>query len=69
VPFEHVKVGDLLDLTLIPVFGRIALRDAVLLVGGGDSCDIKQRSISLGIGTLLSLRVAGLEDAEKSINW
>jgi hypothetical protein len=69
VPLEHVKVGDLLDLTLIPVFGRIALKDAVLLVGAGDSYDITPGSILLGDGTLLPFRVAGLEDAEASINW
>ena len=34
VPLEQVAVGDLLDLMLVPVFGRIALGDTVLLAGG-----------------------------------
>ncbi len=68
MPLEQDKVGDLLDLMLVPVFGRIALGDAVLPVNGGDSSDVSPGPDWLGVGILIWFRLAGLDDAEKSLN-
>ena len=51
VPLEQVNVGDLLDRTLLPVFGRIGFGDNVFRAGGDEL-----RNASPGL-TLLGVEI------------
>jgi hypothetical protein len=64
---EQVKVGDLLDLMLLLVFGRIALQDDD---GGGESPNGDSPSTKLlNAGTWIWLRLEeGLEDCDMPLN-
>ncbi len=51
VPLEQVNVGDLLDRTLLPVFGRIGFGDNIFRAGGDEL-----RNASPGL-TLLGVEI------------
>ena len=65
VPLEQVAVGDLLDLMLVPVLGRIALGDTVLLAGGEPRASPGPK---FGVARLLWSLLTGLDQRENSLN-